>query len=118
MAPQPSSGGGIDFRKKWDKEEYEEKAKKRDLEEKDRMQENEERMRKGTSLTTISHKPWKYLPTLAGKRPRKARKDDLPKPTELMKQREGSLELDKHLNKTMVVQNPGGRGPDEPGFLV
>lgn len=52
-----------------------------------------------------------------GKRPRKARRDvDLPKPTELMKRREGPLELDKNLNKTMVVQNPGGRGPGQPGF--
>jgi U4/U6.U5 tri-snRNP component SNU23 len=33
-----------------------------------------------------------------------------------MKQREGSLELDKNLNKTMVVTNPGGRGPGQPGF--
>ncbi|KAF7983329.1 hypothetical protein HWV62_15968 [Athelia sp. TMB] len=87
-----------DFRKKWDKEEYAEKARKKDEEEKDRMKENEERMKQG-------------------KKPIKARKkDDLPKPTELMKRREGSLELDKNLNKTMVVQNPGGRGPGQPGF--
>jgi len=33
-----------------------------------------------------------------------------------MKRREGSLELEKNLNKTMVVQNPGGRGPGQPGF--
>ncbi len=33
-----------------------------------------------------------------------------------MQQREGPLDLDKNLNKTMVVQNPGGRGPGEPGF--
>lgn len=33
-----------------------------------------------------------------------------------MKQRDAPLELDKNLNKTMVVQNPGGRGPGEPGF--
>ncbi|KAF9263297.1 hypothetical protein L218DRAFT_340695 [Marasmius fiardii PR-910] len=86
-----------DFRKKWDKEEYAEKARKRDLEEKERMQENEERLKQG-------------------KKPRKGPKKDLPKPTELMKQREGPLELDKNLNKTMVVQNPGGRGPGQPGF--
>ncbi|KAF8813831.1 hypothetical protein BYT27DRAFT_7157752 [Phlegmacium glaucopus] len=86
-----------DFRKKWDKEEYAERAKKKDQEERERMQENEERMKQG-------------------KKPRKARKDDLPKPTELMKQRDAPLELDKNLNKTMVVQNPGGRGPGQPGF--
>ena len=33
-----------------------------------------------------------------------------------MKRREGSLELEKNLNKTMVVQNVGGRGPGQPGF--
>ncbi|KAJ4483239.1 hypothetical protein J3R30DRAFT_3655614 [Lentinula aciculospora] len=86
-----------DFRKKWDKEQYAERAKRRDIDEKERMQENEERLKQG-------------------KRPRKGPKQDLPKPTELMKQREGSLDLDKNLNKTMVVQNPGGKGPGQPGF--
>lgn len=33
-----------------------------------------------------------------------------------MKRREGSLELEKNLNKTMVVQNSGTRGPGIPGF--
>ena len=33
-----------------------------------------------------------------------------------MKQREGPLELDKNLGKTMVVQNTSGRGPGVPGF--
>lgn len=36
-----------DFRKKWDKEEYAEKAKKKDQEERERMQENEERLKQG-----------------------------------------------------------------------
>ncbi|KAG6873407.1 hypothetical protein C0995_015832 [Termitomyces sp. Mi166 len=93
-----SKATDTDFRKKWDKEEYAERARKKDQEEKERMQENEERMKQG-------------------KKPRKGpRRDNLPKPTELMKQREGSLELDKNLGKTMVVQNPGGRGPGQPGF--
>ncbi|KAF8160772.1 hypothetical protein B0H34DRAFT_795642 [Crassisporium funariophilum] len=87
-----------DFRKKWDKEEYAERAKKKDQEERERMQENEERLKQG-------------------KRPRKGKKGgDLPKPTELMKQRDAPLDLDKNLNKTMVVQNPGGKGPGQPGF--
>ena len=51
-----------------------------------------------------------------GKKPRRARKDDLPKPTELMKQRENPLELEKNLGKTLVVQNTSGRGPGVPGF--
>ena len=35
------------FRTKWDKEEYAEKAKQKDLEERERMQENEERLKQG-----------------------------------------------------------------------
>jgi len=94
-----TKAGDTDFRKKWDKEEYAERARKKDDEERERMQENEERMKQG-------------------KKPRKGGKtEDLPKATELMKRREGSLELDKNLGKTMVVQNPGGRGPGQPGFF-
>jgi U4/U6.U5 tri-snRNP component SNU23 len=51
-----------------------------------------------------------------GKKPLKRKKADLPKPTELMKRREGSLELDKNLGKTIMVQNTGHRGPGQPGF--
>lgn len=36
-----------DFRKKWDKEEYAERARKKDEEERERMQENEKRMKQG-----------------------------------------------------------------------
>lgn len=53
---------------------------------------------------------------MPGKKPRRAKKEDLPKPTELMKQRDGPLELDKNLGKTIVVQNTNGRGPGVPGF--
>ena len=52
----------------------------------------------------------------AGKKPLRGKRQDLPKPTELMKRREHDLELDKNLGKTMVVNNPGGRGPGQPGF--
>jgi len=38
-----------DFRRKWDKEEYAEKARQKDEEERLRMQENEERMKQGTN---------------------------------------------------------------------
>jgi len=38
-----------DFRRKWDKEEYAEKARKKDEEERLRMQENEERLKQGTT---------------------------------------------------------------------
>ncbi|KAI0633349.1 hypothetical protein C8Q77DRAFT_1114455 [Trametes polyzona] len=101
MSNKPGAYGAraqdTDFRKKWDKEEYAEKARKRDEEEKERMRENEELQKQG-------------------KKPRRGRKDDLPKPTELMKRREGSLDLDKNLGKTIVVQNAGTRGPGVPGF--
>ena len=45
--------GDTDFRKKWDKEEYAEKARQRDQEEKERMQENEERMKQGASWSAL-----------------------------------------------------------------
>ncbi|TFK44361.1 hypothetical protein BDQ12DRAFT_640932 [Crucibulum laeve] len=93
-----SNAADTDFRKKWDKEEYAERAKRKDQEERERMQDNEERLKQG-------------------KRPRKGKRDDLPKPTELMKARDAPLELDKNLNKTMVVQNPGGKGAGQPGFF-
>lgn len=40
-----------DFRKKWDKEEYAEKARKRDEEEKERMKENEELQKQGACVS-------------------------------------------------------------------
>ena len=51
-----------------------------------------------------------------GKRPPR-RKDDLPKPTELMKAREAPLELDKNLNKTIIINAGAGNGPGQPGFF-
>ena len=58
-----SSGGAYgtkasdtDFRKKWDKEEYAERAKKKDEEERERMKENEERMKQGEHATVMSHR--------------------------------------------------------------
>lgn len=38
-----------DFRRKWDKEEYAERARIKDDEERLRMQENEERIKQGTT---------------------------------------------------------------------
>ena len=40
-----------DFRRKWDKEEYTERARKKDEEERERMKENEERLKKGMFLS-------------------------------------------------------------------
>ncbi|KAJ8093617.1 U4/U6.U5 snRNP associated protein [Marasmius tenuissimus] len=42
-----TKAGDTDFRKKWDKKEYAERARKRDQEEKECMQENEERLKQG-----------------------------------------------------------------------
>lgn len=56
-----SSGGAYatkasdtDFRKKWDKEEYAERAKQKDQEERERMQENEERLKQGTTAGGVA----------------------------------------------------------------
>ncbi|EJD42647.1 hypothetical protein AURDEDRAFT_145641 [Auricularia subglabra TFB-10046 SS5] len=87
-------------RRKWDNEAYREKAREKDREERERMQANEELMRKG-------------------KKPRKGgKKEDLPKPTDTMKQRDAPLELDKNLGKTMIVTNNSNRrsGAGQPGF--
>lgn len=99
--------------KTWDTEEYTEKAKKRDTDEKERMQDNEQRMRQGPPSLWTSKV---HINCSQGKRPRRAKREDLPKPTELMQRREGDLELAKNLNKTIVVQNASNRGPGQPGF--
>lgn len=107
----------VDFRRTWNKEEYSERAKKRDADEAERMKENEERIKQGKQYRAILGILC-LLNRSIGKRPRKGGlKEAGPKPTELMKARETSLELDKNLNKTMVVTNPGGRGAGQPGFF-
>ena len=45
--------------------------------------------------------------------------DDLPKPTENMKQRTEDVGIDKNLNKTVLVQTTTtGHGPRGAGFYV
>ena len=46
-----------DFRRKWDKEEYAERAKQKDDEERQRMQENEERMKQGAFKSHAANAP-------------------------------------------------------------
>ena len=113
-----STAQDTNFRRKWDKEEYAEKARQKDEEEKQRMQENEERLKQGACFISghFTHTNFSSGPLSLGKKPRKGPKMDLPKPTESMKQRDFDLELEKNLNKTMVVANPTGRGPGQPGF--
>ena len=42
-----TTAADTNFRRKWDKEEYAEKARQRDQEERERAQDNEERMKQG-----------------------------------------------------------------------
>jgi U4/U6.U5 tri-snRNP component SNU23 len=96
------------------------KAKEKDLEERERMQANEKLMRQGKEFPAADEgtgcMKLMVVFNLTGKRPRLKPKEDLPRPTKSMQQRETPLELDKNLNQTMVVANPGGRGPSQPGF--
>ncbi|KAK0547506.1 U4/U6.U5 snRNP associated protein [Tilletia horrida] len=93
-----ASGSGVGaVRRTWDHEEYAAKARERDRKERELMQQNEERKRKGLQ-------------------PLKRWREELPKPTEQLKQRDGPLELDKNLNKTIMVENPTGGGQKQPGF--
>ncbi|KAM0789501.1 hypothetical protein ACM66B_000320 [Microbotryomycetes sp. NB124-2] len=92
-----NSKSDTNFRKEWNQEEYEQRARDKDKEAHERAVEAEEAMKQG-------RKP-------------KRRKEDLPKPTELMKARDNPLELDKNLNKTIIVNAGAGSGPGQPGFF-
>jgi len=91
-----AAGGDTDFRKTWDKAEYAKKASDKDDADR-RYQIAAEKAQK------------------AGRKPPK-REDYVPKPTEKMKRREASLELDKNVGKTFVVAQATGRGPGAPGW--
>ncbi|KAL7409097.1 hypothetical protein BDY24DRAFT_445177 [Mrakia frigida] len=81
---------------KWDLAVFAERAKEKDKEASDRAKENEAAMMKGK-------KPARF-------------KEELPKATKLLEQRTAPLELENNLGKTMIVNNPGGRGAGQPGF--
>ncbi|GAA6008670.1 U4/U6-U5 snRNP complex subunit SNU23 [Rhodotorula paludigena] len=91
-----NSKSDTSFRKTWDQKEYEEKAREKDKEAHEAAQLAEEYAKKGK------------------KPPRK--QEDLPKATELMQAREAPLELDKNLNKTIVIDASAGSGQKQPGF--
>ncbi len=88
-----------------------------DREHAERAKEAEEAIKLGKTITLTSDLligpglTWP-LSTFAGKKPPR-RKVDLPKPTELMKARDAPLDLDKNLNKTIIVS---GAGQNQPGF--
>jgi len=93
-----ASGSGVGaVRRTWDHEEFAQRARDRDRKERELMQENEERKRKGL-------------------KPIKRWREELPKPTEQLQQRAAPLELDRNLNKTIMVENPTKGGQKQPGF--
>ena len=75
-----SKASDTDFRKKWDKQEYTERARKKDDEERERMQENEARMKQGTPPPSPS--THRHLTPPQAKHPaRGARKTCLSRPS-------------------------------------
>ncbi|POY71071.1 hypothetical protein BMF94_5828 [Rhodotorula taiwanensis] len=91
-----NSKSDTNFRKTWDQKEYEDKAKAKDQELAENAKAAEEAMQQG-------------------KRPPR-KKEDLPKATEAMKARDVPLDLDKNLNKTIVIDASVGSGQKQPGF--
>ncbi|GAA6058468.1 hypothetical protein JCM3770_002741, partial [Rhodotorula araucariae] len=91
-----NSKNDTSFRKTWDQKEYEDKARAKDEELAENAKAAEEAVAKG-------------------KRPPR-KKEDLPKPTQAMQAREIPLELDKNLNKTIVIDASAGSGQKQPGF--
>lgn len=91
-----NSKSDTNFRKTWDQKEYEEKARAKDQEIAENAKAAEEAIQQG-------------------KRPPR-KKEDLPKATEMMKARDLPLELDKNLNKTIVIDASVGSGQKQPGF--
>ncbi|PWN90531.1 hypothetical protein FA10DRAFT_266986 [Acaromyces ingoldii] len=101
-----SGGSGVGpSGRKWDLEEYAQRARERDREDRENAQENEERLRKGQKPLTHEQR-------------NRRRREELPKPTETLKAREKDLEIEKNLNKTLMVDNVGGAGGGRkgPGF--
>lgn len=62
---------------------------------------------------------WRDQLTLIGKKPRYQIPDDLPKPTKALEMRTDELDINKNVNKTMIVQtSTSGTGPRGAGFYV
>lgn len=74
-------------------------------------------MGEGTNVRTKLTSPSPSPSSLSGKKPARF-KEELPKATKLLEQRTAPLELENNLGKTMIVNNPGGRGAGQPGFYV
>ncbi|GAA5844736.1 hypothetical protein JCM9279_002902 [Rhodotorula babjevae] len=85
------------FRKTWDQKEYEDIARAKDEE-------------------IVEHAKAAEAAAAQGKRAPPRKKDDLPKATQAMQARDVPLELDKNLNKTIVIDASAGSGQKQPGF--
>jgi U4/U6.U5 tri-snRNP component SNU23 len=97
MATAAGGAGVGPSRRKWDVEQYTQKARERDREERERAEENEERARKG--LKPVKRK-WR---------------EELPTPTQTLQSRERDLELSKNEGKTLIVENTSSGGVRKGG---
>ncbi|KAH8926354.1 hypothetical protein BT69DRAFT_1278927 [Atractiella rhizophila] len=88
------AAAGPSFRRTWDVEEYAQKAKEKDEKAREHAIKAEEAAKQGK---------------------RYKKKDDVPKPTELMKAREAPLNLDKDVGKTLLVSATTNKG--QPGYF-
>ncbi|GAA5934693.1 U4/U6-U5 snRNP complex subunit SNU23 [Sporobolomyces koalae] len=95
-----NSKSDTNFRKEWNQEEYEERARAKDKEAHEHALLVEEYAKKGK-------KPPR----------RKNPGDDIPKPTSALQAREQPLDLSKNLNKTIIVDVSSSSGGQKgPGF--
>ena len=114
MRSTRKANGQLPERKKWDKSEWEAKAKEKDAKYKEQAIEAEKSMAKGQFPTQA------YVPALmsVGIKPKFREQDDRPEPTQSLQARE-ALDLNKNVGKTQIVQSGGsGKGPKGPGFYV
>ncbi|KAJ3092402.1 zinc finger, matrin-type 2 [Quaeritorhiza haematococci] len=88
-------GGDVDFRRKWDRDEYEKKAKEREEREKERDKDEERRAK--------------------GLKPRSSAASEPTAPRDLLKARDYKIDLSANLNKTQVVQ-ASSVASKQPGF--
>jgi U4/U6.U5 tri-snRNP component SNU23 len=100
-------------RKKWDKSEWEAKAKEKDAKYREQAIEAEKSMAKGKSPPSQ-----RGSSDEVGIKPKFREQDDRPEPTQSLQARE-ALDLNKNVGKTQIVQSgTSGKGPKGPGFYV
>lgn len=105
-------------RKKWDKGEWEAKAKEKDKLYADRAKEAEAAMKEGTFSVVHSTSCYRPVPMTVGRKPRFQDVNDKPRPKREMEDR-NTLDLNRNVGKTQLVQTTtSGKGPKGPGFYV